>query len=138
MSAEENKANDRRFFEAWNQGNQAIVDELCAPNYVLHDPDTTVRGVEEFKQYIASNRTAFPDGHFTIEDQIAEGNMLATRWTFRGTHQGELRGVPPTGKQVTVTGIGIYRIEGGKFEESWVNFDVLGLLQQLGVIPPMG
>ncbi len=89
------------------------------------------------KQYIVLFHAAFPDAHITLEDTIAEEDKVASRWILRGTHQGELRGVPPTGKQVTVTEIGINRIAGGKFEESWVNFDVLGLLQQLGVIPAM-
>ena len=83
-------------------------------------------------------RTAFPDLHFTVEDQIAEGDMVANRVTARGTHQGEFMGIAPTGKQVTVTGITIDRIAGDKLEESWASWDFLGLMQQLGAIPEPG
>lgn len=81
--------------------------------------------------------TAFPDLHFTIEDQIAEGDKVVNRVIARGTHQGELMGIPPTGKQVIVTGITIDRIVGGKLEASWANWDFLGPLQQFGVVPSM-
>jgi predicted ester cyclase len=80
-------------------------------------------------------RAAFPDLHGTIEDQIAEGDKVVSRMTYRGTHQGELMGIPPTGKQVTMSFIGIHRITAGKVAEGWVNFDALGMMQQLGVIP---
>ncbi len=80
-------------------------------------------------------RSAFPDTQITIEDQLAEGDMVATRWTARGTHQGELMGVPPSGNRVEVAGITISRIEGGKIEEDWDNYDALGMMQQIGAIP---
>ena len=83
-------------------------------------------------------RSAFPDMQLTIEDQIAEGDKVVTRWTARGTHQGELMGIPPTGKQATVTGITVGRVANGKFVESWSNFDALGMMQQLGVVPVPG
>jgi len=83
-------------------------------------------------------RTAFPDVHFTIEDQIAEGDRVVTRWTARGTHQGPLVGIPPTSKQVTMSGIAIYRLVDGKIVEQWGVNDMLGLLQQLGVVPILG
>jgi predicted ester cyclase len=83
-------------------------------------------------------RTAFPNIHVTIEDQIAEGDKVVTRWTGHGTHQGELMGIPPTNKAVTVTGIAIDRIVAGKIVEHWENFDQLGMLVQLGVVPPPG
>jgi predicted ester cyclase len=82
--------------------------------------------------------TAFPDLHFTIEDQIAEGDKVVNRVTARGTHLGDFRGIPPTGKQVTVAGITIDRIAGGKLVESWTSWDFLGILQQLGVVPKLG
>ena len=141
MSTEENKAIVRRVYEEIiNQGNWAVVDELTSPNYVAHDPGfpQTVRGPEGLKQYFTVFRTAFPDTHITIEDMVAEGDTIAVRHTYRGTHQGDLMGMPPTGKQVTVTGIVIHRIANGKFVESWVNADNLGLMQQLGVIPAPG
>ncbi|HKF35863.1 MAG TPA: ester cyclase [Ktedonobacteraceae bacterium] len=141
MSIEENKAMDRRFYEeVWNGGNLAVVDEFVAANYVDHDPQPTgaVEGVEGIKQSVTMYRTAFPDAHFTIEDQIAEGDLLVTRWRARGTHQGPLMGIPPTGKPAMVTGISITRWASGKVVEGWTNFDALGLLQQLGAVPSMG
>ncbi len=140
-STEANKAIARRFYEAgWNQGNLAIFDELLAPNYVLHDPGfpEPIRGPEGFKQYYAGYRFAFPGNQITVEDYIAEGDTVVCRWTGHGTHKGELMGIAPTGKQVTVTGITIGRFVNGMFVESWSNFDALGMLQQLGVVPKMG
>jgi steroid delta-isomerase-like uncharacterized protein len=101
VQPEENKAITRRFLEEiFAGGNLELVDELFAPNFVLHDPSVPqeVRGIEAMKQYITMYRTAYPDTHFTIEDQIAEGDRVVTRWTGQGTHQGELMGIPPTGK----------------------------------------
>ena len=141
MSTEENKAIVRRVYEeAINRGNMAVVDELVSPDYVAHDPGfpQPVRGPEGLKQYFLVFRTAFPDLHLTIEDIIAEGDTVVVRHTARGTHQGDLMGMPPTGKQETVTGIAIHRLVNGKFVESWVNAGSLGLMQQLGVIPSMG
>ncbi len=83
-------------------------------------------------------RNAFPDMQFTIEDVIAEGDEVVVRWTFRGTHQGELMGTPPINNQVTVTGMSIERVSGDKIVETWDNYDALGLMQQLGVIPEPG
>jgi steroid delta-isomerase-like uncharacterized protein len=139
MSTEQNKANNRRVFdEAFNQGKVAVVDELCASNYVLHDPTGPIPGAEGFKQFVAMYRAAFPDLHISLEDEVAEGDMVAVRWVARGTHGGELMGIPATGKPITVTGITIVRSDdSGKFEEAWVNLDTLGMLQQLGVIPHM-
>jgi len=139
MSTEENKALVRRFYEdVFNQRNVALVDELCTTHHVFHNPPTTLHGREEFKQLLSLYIAAFPDARFTIEDQIAEGDRVTSRYTFRGTHRGDLMGIAPTGKQVTVTGMIINRIAGGKSEEGWLNFDALGMLQQLGVIPAMG
>ena len=138
MSTEDNKTLVRRFYEdAFNQRNLALVDELCSTTHVFHNPPTTLHGREEFKQLLSVYLTAFPDARFTVEDEIAEGEKVTSRYTFRGTHQGELMGIPPTGKQVTVTGIIINRIAGGQSVEGWLNFDALGMLQQLGVVPSM-
>ncbi len=139
MQPEENKVITRRFLEEiFAGGNLELVDELFAPNFVLHDPSVLqeVRGLEALKQYITMYRTANPDTRFAGEDQIAEGDRVVTRWTGQGTHQGELMGIPPTGARVTVTGISIDRIAGGRIEETWVSYDALGMMQQLGVIPP--
>ena len=141
MLAEANKALARRFYEeGWNQGNLAIFDELFAPNHVLHDPSfpEPIRGLEGFKQYYGSYRTAFPGNQLTVEAYIAEGDTVVSRWTGRGTHTGDLMGIAPTGKQVTVTGISIQRIANGKIVEEWSNYDMLGMLQQLGVAPMPG
>jgi len=141
MSTEQHKAMDRRVYEeVWNEGSLDVIDELVAANYIDHDPNptSTLEGLEGLKHSITMYRTAFPDVHFTVEDQIAEGDTVVTRWTARGTHQGPLMGIPPTGKQAMVTGISITRVASGKVVESWTNFDALGLLQQLGAVPSMG
>jgi predicted ester cyclase len=89
------------------------------------------------KEFLAPYFAAFPDLQFTVEDEIAEGDKVTTRYTARGTHRGELMGMAPTGKHVTVTGIFISRVEEGKLAEMWLNWDALGLMQQLGVIPQL-
>ncbi len=138
--SEENKAIVRRDFEeVWNQGNLVVADEIFDANYVAHGLGVELPpGPEGFKQFVSVYRSAFPDLHFTIEDQIAEGDRVVVRWTTRGTHKGELMGIPATGKPVVVTGIDIFHISSGKVVESWTNWDALGMMQQLGVIPPMG
>jgi len=140
MSTENNKALIRRVYEeAINQGNLALLDELVSSGYELHDPNypQPVLGAEGLKQYLQTFRSAFPDLHFTIEDLMGEGDTVALRQTARSTHQGELFGIAPTGKQLTVTGMTCHRFVNGKLVESWVNYDSLGMLQQLGVIPAM-
>ncbi len=139
MSTEENKALVHRGIEEiWNQKNLAILDELAAPDFVCHNPTMTTQGLEQYKQLVTMYFTAFPDLHITIEDQVAEGDKVVTRYTARGTHQGSFMGIPPTGKQGVVTGIGIDRFANGKLVEDWINNDDLGLLQQLGIIPAPG
>ncbi len=138
MSTEDNKANVRRGFEAVNQKNLAVFDELLTPDVVFHSASTTMQGLEAYKQVLSVYVTAFPDLQFTIEDVIAEGDTVVVRYTTRGTHQGNFRGIPPTGKQVSGTGMFIDRLVNGKAVEQWINGDDLGLLQQLGVIPSMG
>jgi len=141
MSIEDNKAIARRYWvEGWNKGNLAVFDELLAPGFVLHDPGfpEPIHGPEGFKQYYAVYSTAFPGNQITVEDYFAEGDTVVSRWTARGTHTGNLMGIAPTGKQATVTGITIQRITNGRIAEDWSNYDMLGLLQQLGVVPSMG
>lgn len=138
MSTAENKANYRRIIEeVWNQGNLALLDELCSRSYVGHDPTMTIHGPEEFKQYVATYRNAFPDTHMTIEEVLAEGDAVVIRYTFRGTHQGDLMGIPPSNKRATVTGMSMMRFVHGKSEEAWFSYDALGMMQQLGLIPTM-
>jgi predicted ester cyclase len=143
-STEANKALARRVFdEVWNQGNMAAADEIFAPTVVNHGPGAAPAqtGLEAFKQGVTNLRTTFPDLHFTVEDQIAEGDKVATRFTMHGTQKGELRMGPTgafsaTGKEVTINGIVITRIQDGKIAEGWVNVDQLGALTQLGLFPP--
>ena len=138
MSAQQNKALARRFMdEVWNKGNLNFIDEVTDPNFVSHDPagpEDMGGGVEGAKQFVEMYRNAFPDTQMSVEDVIAEGDKVVTRWTVRATHQGELMGIPPSGNRVEVTGISIDRIEGGKFVETWSNYDALGIMQQLGVM----
>jgi steroid delta-isomerase-like uncharacterized protein len=136
--SEQNKALVRRSIEdVWNKGNYAVVDELLTSDFVVHTPNPAdeVHGPDGVKQYFAGLREAFPDLHFTIEDQVADGDRVVTRWTARGTHSGPFNGLPPTGRQAVVTGIDIDRVANGKIVECWTSQDTLGLLQQLGVIP---
>ena len=138
MSAEENKALARRWVEGlFNERNLEVADEVLTPNFVFHvpfDPEG-LRGAEGVKQFISAYRSAFPDGHTTIEEQIAEGDKVVNRWTARGTHQREFQGIVPTGNRVTFTGIDIFRIADGELEEGWVELDALGWMQQLGAVP---
>ncbi len=137
MSAEENKAMVRRIIEeAINKGNLAVVDELIAPSYVLHNPVMELKGPEGFRQYITTVRTAFPDYHFAIDDIVAEGDKVALRFTFTGTHKGNLPDIAPTGKQVTQIEALFYRFAGGKLLEAWQYSNLLALYQQLGISPP--
>jgi steroid delta-isomerase-like uncharacterized protein len=136
--SEENKALARRAFEDhFNTGNLDLAEEIFAADYVNHDPTLPDFGIgpEVANQGVRVYRGAFPDAQITVEDQVAEGNKVTTRWTGRGTHQGELLDVGPTGNRVEVTGITISRIEGGKIAEEWINYDALGMLQQIGAIP---
>ena len=134
--SEENEALVRRYFEEiWNKGNLEVIDELFTTNFVRHGPVGTegeVRGLEGFKGLVSSYRSGLPDLRIPIEDLIAEGDKVVTRWTARGTHRGELMGNAPTGNPATVRGILVDRISGGKIEEEWVDYDTLHLMQQIG------
>jgi steroid delta-isomerase-like uncharacterized protein len=136
-SEDENKAISRRADEElFNRGNLDVADELFAPDFVYHDPaGGELRRPESVKGYAAMLRDAFPDLQQTIEEQMAEGDKVAYRWTARGTHEGELMGIAPTGKRVEFTGIAVARLANGKIEEIWENYDALGMMQQLGVVP---
>jgi steroid delta-isomerase-like uncharacterized protein len=141
MSAEENKAAVRHFWEDHLiTGNATLCEKEFAPDAVNHDPSSppVPPGPEGIAQLITQYRAAFPDLTATIGDMIAEGDKVAYRLTFRGTHQGELMGTPTTGKQVTYTGLGIDKVVNGKIMEMWLNFDALGMLQQVGGVPSPG
>jgi steroid delta-isomerase-like uncharacterized protein len=111
---------------------------LFTTDYIGHEPSMTIQGQEGVRQFVSQYRSAFPDLHFTIEDMIAEGDNVITRWSVTGTHEGNLLGIPPTGKRTTGTGNTFIRFVDGKDQEDWVNWDALGLMHQLGVIPSMG
>jgi steroid delta-isomerase-like uncharacterized protein len=135
--SEENKAIVHRWVEAFNEGNLDAVDELLTDSYVRHDPNSPeVRGPEEEKQLRAMYRSAFPDLRFSVEDMVAEDDKIATRLSISATHEGELLGIPPTQRRLSFTAMELYRLEGGKIDEQWVNVDTLGMMQQLGVVPP--
>jgi steroid delta-isomerase-like uncharacterized protein len=132
--SEENKALARRSWELLR--NLDLIDEIYSPDLVWHEPDQDIRGVEEAKQFVGTYLSAFPDLHATVQDVIAEGDKAVTRWTIRGTHQGELMGVAPTGKAIQFKGVTIHRIEGGKIVEEWEGYDTLGVMQEIGAIRP--
>jgi steroid delta-isomerase-like uncharacterized protein len=136
--SEENKALVRRQEEElFGRGSLELADEIYAPDYVGHDPSNPedVRGLEAAKRAAADYRRAFPDLRVTVEELMAEGDKVAARLRVRGTHLGELDGIAPTGRRVDFTGIVISSIEGGRIAEDWANFDDLGMMRQLGVIP---
>ena len=122
--------------QIWNQGHLDIADELFATDYIYHGiPE--IRGAEGTKQHVADLRASFPDFHLSLEDMIAEGDKVVSRWTGDGTQVGEFMGIPASGKKVKITGIIISRIANDKIIEEWETSDQLGMLQLLGVIPPM-
>jgi steroid delta-isomerase-like uncharacterized protein len=140
--SEENKAKARRLLEeGFSQGDVGVVDEVLASDFVCYDPNSesgVVRGADTIKGEIEYFRNALSDLTYTIEDQIAEGDKVVTRYTVSGTHQGELFGVPATGEQVRMTGIAIDRFEEGKMVEEWPEYDLLGVMRQLGAVPASG
>ena len=137
MSAEENKALIRRWIEAYNERDLEAEAAVLAPDYVAHVPAAPgpLEGLEAWRQFSGSFAQAFPDLRLTVEEIFSEGEMVAARVAFRGTHRGEFQGIPPTGKEVAFTSIEVNRVRDGKVEEHWVELDLLGLMQQLGAIP---
>ncbi|MBL8254452.1 MAG: ester cyclase [Candidatus Competibacter sp.] len=129
---EANKALVRRSFEAiWSQGNLAVADEILSSDYVGHIATLPepVRGVEAFKQLVAMYHFSFPDTRFEIQDQIAEGHKVASRWIAHGTHRGEFMGIAPSGQAMSVTGMSFHRLDDGRIQESWDDWDALSILQ---------
>ncbi len=140
MPEAENKTIAERFNEdVWGRGDEAALEELLAPDFVDHDalPGQSP-GREGHKQILAAFRSAFPDLQVATEDIIAEGDKVVSRWTARGTHQGELMGIAPTGKEVTIKGIDVLRIAEGRIVERWAESNDLEMMQQLGAIPEPG
>jgi steroid delta-isomerase-like uncharacterized protein len=140
MTTETNKALVRRWIEAgWNGHDLTLIDTLYDPNVVQHDPSSPlpVSSSEALKQYIGGFLTAFPDLYFTIDDLLAESDKVLWRFTAEGAHTGPLIGIPPSGERAVVTGMALFRVANDKIAEVWVNFDALGMLQAIGVIPAM-
>ena len=141
MSTEENKVLMRHLYEeVFNQKNLAAIDDFIAPTFVNHSASQlgmTAGDLEHVTQFVSTVMQAFPDLHYTVEDLVAEGDKITARLTISGTQQGAFMGIPSTGKHATVSDIEIFRITNGKAVECWVQVDFLGLLQQLGVVPPM-
>jgi len=134
--SEENKALVRRFVEEfWNEKNPGAADDLMAADVVIHMPTGEVVDLDGLKGFADMWRGSFPDWHSTFEELIAEGERVAERWTGRGTHQGELQGIPPTGKRVEVPGSVFYRIVDDKIVEFRGQLDMMSLMQQIGAVP---
>jgi steroid delta-isomerase-like uncharacterized protein len=137
--SEENKALARR---SWEVVTEASLDtlkdalaEVYADDFILHEAGEDIVGIEGLTQFVSMMRSAFPNLRITLEDDMAEGDRVVTRWIGQGTHQGELMGIAPTGNQVTMTGITMHRIEDTKIVEEWSNWDALGLMHQIGAVP---
>lgn len=137
--SEANKEKARRFMEeGFGQGKLEVLDEVLDPGFVCYDPNSEageVRGADTMKQEIEWFRSAVPDLTYTVEDQVAEGDEVVTRWKAIGTHQGEFFGVAPTGNRIEMSGIQIDRFdENGKMVEEWPEYDLLGAMKQMGAI----
>jgi predicted ester cyclase len=136
--SEANKALARRVIEElFTKHNVELIDEFF-PDCVYRAPAVGELSGEGYKQFLTQVLAAFPDGRWTVEDQVAEGDKVVTRWSFTGIHRGNLMGIAPTGKQVTTSCVMIDRIVGGKIAEEWEEYDALGMMQQLGAVPSMG
>ncbi len=139
-SKQKNRDLVHRFTEAWNDADFERLDELITDDYVLHDPSSFFDpspGLEGVKEVIQGFESAFPDGHFEIQDMVVEGNLVTVRWIGSGTHTGELFGVEPTGNEFEFDGFEMERIEGNKIAETWTVYDTMGLLQELEVLPEL-
>jgi len=132
-----NKAIHQRIYEeVWNQGALDVLDEILCSDSVSHEPTGDVQGIEGYKLFYGMFSSAFSEIHFTVDEQIAEGDLVVTRFAATSTHTGELMGIPATGADVAITGITVAKIVEGKIVESWNNWDVLGMMQQLGAVEP--
>jgi steroid delta-isomerase-like uncharacterized protein len=126
--------------EVWNKRRLELVDEIISPSHALHDPNLTdsAVGPEAYKRQVARFITGFPDLRFTIQDIVDDKDKLAVAWTISGTHKGELMGIPATNKKMSVDGITISHILNGKIMDSYISWDVFGMMQQLGAVPALG
>ena len=134
--SEENKAIARRFMEdCWNRGDVGMMDAVVAKDCRYHDPvfPTLTRGLDSLKEHVETCRSGFPDLHFTLDDVIAERNEVVIHWTARGTHRAQFLGMPPTNRSATVSGTTIFKIDRAKIQEQWSDWNLLSLLEQLGL-----
>ena len=140
MSSPDNKAIVRRLYdEAWNKRKLEVVSQIVSPSHALQAPTLSGSSVgpEAYKGQISLFLAAFPDLRFAVEETVAEKEKVVARWTFSGTHKGKFMGVPATNKKVSVDGITIHYFAGGKIMDSFTNWDALGMMQQLGAVPPL-
>ena len=138
MSETDNKSVVLRFIEeGLNKSNTTLIDEVYSADYVGHDPERPApRTIADLRQVMTGVLgKVFADHQYSVERLVAEGDLVAWHWTFRATHQGEIMGIPATGKQISFGGINIFRIENGKIVEDWVYRDTLGMMRQLGALP---
>jgi steroid delta-isomerase-like uncharacterized protein len=138
MSTAENKdiVVRRWYGELWDNWNVGVADELLSPDYVFHLPGSpTPVNRDVTKQVVKMFGTAFPDLRHTVDEMIAEGDVVVARWTVQGTHRGDFQGIPPTGKPVTLSGTTVHHMTGGRIRETWLTFDSLDLLKQLDALP---
>jgi steroid delta-isomerase-like uncharacterized protein len=138
VTSDENKKIAARFYEVYNEGNTQVIDEIFSADFVGRDPNDPSQerhGPQGIKQVVGAFRKAFPDLKGTLEEQTAEGDKVVNRYTGRGTHRGEFLGVAPTGREVELAGVTIFRLRDGKIVEGWDFYDGLGLLRQLGAMP---
>ena len=126
------------FEQIWHQGNLEFIDQRCTPDFKIHDILVGVMDREGFKQHVRSMRAAFPDLRFRIDEVLASGETVAVRWTATGTNRGELMGNPPTNRSGSVEGMQFIRMSGEKQRELWVNWDVFGMLRNLGLAQGLG
>jgi predicted ester cyclase len=139
MSTEKNKAIVRQFFEVGpSKGNLIEANKLLSSDFVMHTPLRAASGIQGIDDVITTCRAAFEHLNVTVEDMMAEGNKVAVRFTACGIHRGAFMALQPTGKPITMTGIEIFRIENGKIAELWGETNLLGLMQQIGVVPAFG
>jgi predicted ester cyclase len=133
MNPEELKSVVKYEFEAlWNRNNADAAEGIISVNFVFHEAENDIGGIEEFMHFINALHQSFPNAHFDIDDIIVDGDSMAVRYTFSGTHEGNYMGIAPTGKKVTATGIRFSRVAGDKLQESWNYMDRLSVLVQLG------
>jgi steroid delta-isomerase-like uncharacterized protein len=140
MSMESKPIVRRLYEEVWNKRKLEVISELISPSHALQAPNVSGSsiGPEAYKRQVLVFLEAYPDLHWTIEDTIAEKDKMVVRWTFSGTHKGDYMGIPATNRKVSVDGITVHHIVGGKIMDSYGYFDVLGMIKQLGVAPAFG